>query len=99
MNNGLSINNYIEVIKADGFLQSLRNSFVVSFASSAVIFIATAKTMVITAKIKELQYFEKFSEIFILSIFILLTNLLAKLIFKIISNIINKKGRKNEEEV
>lgn len=66
---------------------------------SAVIFIATAKTMVITAKIKELQYFEKFSEIFVLSIFILLTNLLAKLIFKIISNIINKKGRKNEEEV
>lgn len=36
LNNGLSINNYIEVIKADGFLQSLRNSFVVSFASSAV---------------------------------------------------------------
>lgn len=64
---------------------------------SAVIFIATAKTMVITAKIKELQYFEKFSEIFVLSIFILLTNLLAKLIFKIISNIINKKGRKNEK--
>lgn len=53
--------------------------------------------MVITAKIKELQYFEKFSEIFVLPIFILLTNLLAKLIFKIISNIINKKGRKNEK--
>lgn len=60
-------------------------------------FYSYCKTMVITAKIKELQYFEKFSEIFVLPIFILLTNLLAKLIFKIISNIINKKGRKNEK--
>lgn len=45
---------------------------------SAVIFIAGAHTMVITAKIKELQYFGKFNEIFVLSILILLTNLVVK---------------------
>lgn len=45
---------------------------------SAVIFIAGAQTMVITAKIKELQYFGKFNEIFVLSILILLTNLIVK---------------------
>lgn len=45
---------------------------------SAVIFIAGAKTMVITTKIKELQYFMKFNEIFVLSILILLTNLCMK---------------------
>lgn len=48
---------------------------------SAIIFIAGARTMVITTKIKELQYFAKFNEIFVLSIFILLTNLAAKGIF------------------
>lgn len=45
---------------------------------SAVIFIAGAHTMVITAKIKELQYFGKFNEIFVLSILILFTNLAVK---------------------
>ena len=45
---------------------------------SAVIFIAGAQTMVITAKIKKLQYFGKFNEIFVLSILILLTNLIVK---------------------
>lgn len=45
---------------------------------SAVVFIAGAKTMVITTKIQELQHFAKFNEIFILSILILVTNLLIK---------------------
>lgn len=45
---------------------------------SAVIFIAGARTMVITAKIKELQHFANFNEIFVLSLCILFTNLLAK---------------------
>ena len=45
---------------------------------SAVIFIAGAQTMVITAKIKELQYFGKFNEIFVLSMLILATNLIVK---------------------
>lgn len=48
---------------------------------SAVIFIAGARTMVITTKIKELQYYTKFNEIFVLSLLILFTNLAAKLIF------------------
>ena len=45
---------------------------------SAVIFIAGARTMVITTKIKELQYYTKFNEVFVLSIFILATNLIIK---------------------
>lgn len=45
---------------------------------SAVIFIAGARTMVITTKIKELQYYTKFNEVFVLSIFILATNLAVK---------------------
>lgn len=60
---------------------------------SAVIFIAGAKTMVITTKIKELQHFAKFNEIFVLSILILITNLSAKLIFNYLAN---KRRKKNE---
>ena len=45
---------------------------------SAVVFIAGAKTMVITTKIQELQHFAKFNEIFILSLLILITNLIIK---------------------
>lgn len=45
---------------------------------SAVIFIAGARTMVITTKIKELQYYNKFNEVFVLSLFILATNLVVK---------------------
>lgn len=45
---------------------------------SAVIFIAGARTMVITTKIKELQYYTKFNEVFVLSLFILGTNLIVK---------------------
>lgn len=54
---------------------------------SAIVFIAGAKTMVITTKIQELQHFAKFNEIFILSIYILLTNL----VFKGVKGIINMK--------
>ena len=48
---------------------------------SAVIFLAGARTMVITTKIKELQHFAKFNEIFVLSLLILFTNLAAKFLF------------------
>ena len=48
---------------------------------SAVIFIAGARTMVITTKIKELQHFAKFNEIFVLSLCILVTNVGAKALF------------------
>lgn len=53
---------------------------------SAVIFIAGARTMVITTKIKELQYFMKFNEIFVLSILILLTNLCTKGVLFLLSD-------------
>ena len=58
---------------------------------SAVIFIAGARTMVMTTKIKELQHFAKFNEIFVLSILILLINLIAKGVFKYI--IKKKEGK------
>lgn len=48
---------------------------------SAVIFIAGARTMVITTKIKQLQYYNKYNEIFVLSLLLLLTNLAFKGIF------------------
>lgn len=49
---------------------------------SAVIFLAGARTMVITTKIKQLQYYNKYNEIFVLSILLLATNLVCKLIFQ-----------------
>ena len=48
---------------------------------SAVVFLTGARTMLLTTKIKELQYFEKFEEIFVLSLLIFITNVAAKLIF------------------
>ncbi|MBQ1629247.1 MAG: ABC transporter permease subunit [Treponema sp.] len=54
---------------------------------SAVVFIAGARTMVITTKIQELQHFARFNEIFILSLLILLTNLLIKTV----KGILNKR--------
>ena len=36
--------------------------------------------MVLTTKIKELQYYNKFNEVFVLSLLILVTNLVAKAI-------------------
>ena len=48
---------------------------------SAVIFIAGARTMVMTTKIKELQHFAKFNEICVLSIFIFIINFIAKGLF------------------
>lgn len=48
---------------------------------SALVFIAGARTMVLTTKIKQLQYVNKYNEVFVLSLFILFTNLIAKAIF------------------
>lgn len=44
---------------------------------SAVIFLINPSTMLITTKIKELQYFNSYNEIFVLSLLILFTNLLV----------------------
>lgn len=54
---------------------------------SAVIFIAGARTMVLTTKIKELQYYNKFNEVFVLSLLILATNLTAKLVIGLLSDV------------
>lgn len=59
---------------------------------SAVIFLTGTRTMLITAKIKELQHFTKFNEIFVLSILILLTNLLVKGLVKMLEDIGNRKN-------
>ncbi|MGI6008176.1 MAG: extracellular solute-binding protein [Ruminococcus sp.] len=58
---------------------------------SAVIFLAGARTMVITTKIKELQYYNKFNEIFVLSLLILFTNLAARVIFRRLARRSEKK--------
>lgn len=48
---------------------------------SAVIFIAGARTMVLTTKIKQLQYYNKYNEIFVLSLLLLFTNFVCKTVF------------------
>lgn len=65
---------------------------------SAVIFLAGAHTMVITTKIKELQYYNKFNEVFVLSILILATNIIAKYVFQWLANrkTQSNKGRKQK---
>lgn len=63
---------------------------------SAVIFIASARTMVITTKIKELQYYNKFHEIFVLSLLILITNLAGKAVLQYLAR--KKKTAKKKEE-
>lgn len=49
---------------------------------SALIFITGAKTMTLTTKIKQLQYVNNYNHVFVLSIMIFATNLLAIFIFK-----------------
>lgn len=63
---------------------------------SAVIFIAGARTMVITTKIKELQYYNKFNEVFVLSLLMLATNLVVKAVFGLLAN--RKKANDKQKE-
>lgn len=53
---------------------------------SALIFIAGARTMVLTTMIKQLQYVNRFNEVFVLSLLILATNLIAKALFSWLAN-------------
>lgn len=62
---------------------------------SAIVFLVGTKTMVMTTKIVELQHFAKFNEIFILSLMIMITNIIIKIIFQKLSN---KKGKTNEKD-
>lgn len=58
---------------------------------SAVIFLAGARIMVITTKIKELQYFNEYNEIFVLSLLILVTNLIGRELFRKMAEISRRK--------
>ena len=64
---------------------------------SAVIFIAGTRTMVITTKIKELQYFNEFNEIFVLSLLILFTNLIARALFQKLAR--RSRNRQNTAKI
>lgn len=54
--------------------------------------------MVITTKIKELQYYNKFNEVFVLSVLILITNIVAKYIFGWLANRKSKKTNNKKEK-
>ena len=47
---------------------------------SGIIFLVSTQTAVVASKIKELQHFAKFNEIFVLSMLIFFTNLIVKLL-------------------
>lgn len=66
---------------------------------SAIIFITGARTMVITAKIKELQHFAKFDEIFVLSLLLFVINLAAKAIFNFLAGwaAVSSKNKKKQK--
>ena len=59
---------------------------------SALVFLAGAKTMVLTTKIKQLQYVNKYNEVFVLSLLILFTNLVAKAVFSWLAKYGRRKG-------
>ncbi|MEG0528651.1 MAG: extracellular solute-binding protein, partial [Longicatena sp.] len=63
---------------------------------SALIFIVGAKTAVLTTKIKELQHFAKFDEIFVLSLLILITNLIVKGLVQLYAQ--KKEGKQVEKK-
>lgn len=66
---------------------------------SAIIFITGARTMVMTAKIKELQHYAKFNEIFVLSLLILVLNLAAKVLFEKMANYKKTQGKEKKENI
>ncbi|OIK10230.1 iron ABC transporter permease [Bacillus sp. MUM 116] len=47
---------------------------------SGIIFLVTAETSLVSSKIKDLQHFQKYDEIFVLSLLIFFTNLLIKFV-------------------
>lgn len=63
---------------------------------SALVFIAGARTMVLTTKIKQLQYINKFNEVFVLSLLILITNLIAKALFSLLAKKLEKQKKQKE---
>ncbi|WP_242962833.1 ABC transporter permease subunit [Pseudoflavonifractor sp. An85] len=65
---------------------------------SALIFIAGARTMVLTTMIKQLQYVNRFNEVFVLSLLILATNLVAKALFSWLANRRGNSTKKSKEK-
>lgn len=65
---------------------------------SALIFLAGARTMVLTTKIKQLQYINEYDQVFVLSLLILATNLIAKAIFTWLANKSSRKGSSNAKK-
>lgn len=63
---------------------------------SGVIFIVSTETMLVSTRIKELQHFAKYTDIFILSLFILVTNLLVKLVLDYLSTKGSRQNNENE---
>lgn len=65
---------------------------------SALIFLAGTRTMVLTTKIKQLQYINEYDQVFVLSLLILATNLIAKAIFTWLANKSSRKGSSNAKK-
>ena len=65
---------------------------------SALILLAGARTMVLTTKIKQLQYINEYDQVFVLSLLILATNLIAKAIFTWLANKSSRKGSSNAKK-
>ena len=62
-------------------IQMFETFFINSMVTiSAIVFLTSTRTMVLTTRIKELQYFERFDAIFVLSLLIFITNVAAKLV-------------------
>ena len=65
---------------------------------SALIFLAGARTMVVTTKIKQLQYINEYDQVFVLSLLILATNLVAKAVFTWLAKKSSRKGSHTEKK-
>ena len=88
--------NLISVITSDIELLEVFYYFINSMVTiSALIFIAGARTMVLTTMIKQLQYVNRFNEVFVLSLLILATNLAAKALFSRLAGYRSKHSTKN----
>lgn len=66
---------------------------------SAIIFLVGTATAVMTTKIKELQHYDKFKEIFVLSILIFLTNLFVRLICDYLNKKLLDKNKTSNKKI
>ena len=65
---------------------------------SALIFLAGARTMVLTTKSKQLLYINEYDQVFVLSLLILATNLVAKAVFTWLAKKSSRKGSHTEKK-